>query len=62
MLPDSEKELLKNMELRLVRMETRMVKYQEQNMLEACEILAALKSISENICALHNKKEPADGG
>lgn len=62
MLPDSEKELLINMENRLVRMETRMVKYQEQNMLEACEILAALKSISENICALHTKKEPDDGG
>ena len=61
MLSDEEQDRLKQMELRLVRMETRMVKYQEQNMLEACEILAALKSISENILALNNKKELSDG-
>ena len=47
MLSDEERDQLKQMELRLIRMETRMVKYQEQNMLEACEILEALKSIMD---------------
>ena len=38
-------DLLKNMELRLIRIETRLVKYQEQNMLEAALLKESLQVI-----------------
>jgi len=49
-------ELLKNMELRLIRIETRLVKYQEQNMLES----ALLKESLQIIVKLAEERD-ADG-
>ena len=42
-----DSELLKNMELRLIRIETRLVKYQEQNMLEAALLKESLQKLAE---------------
>lgn len=46
---------LDNMELRLVRMETRLVKYQEQNMLEASELREHLSFIVDALIEMEKR-------
>lgn len=46
---------LDNMELRLVRMETRLVKYQEQNMLEASELREHLSFILDALIEMEKR-------
>ena len=54
-------ELLKNMELRLIRIETRLVKYQEQNMLEAALLKESLQVIVRLSEAALSEERDNDG-